>query len=769
VAQDPENARLSESASAGVPLAAVPSAQINDDLLGTVYLGKYELNAVLGVGGMGVIYQGRQIFLDRIVAVKMLKNNQASAKARTRFHQEAKAASALRHPGIVSILDFGVDKLDRPYMVMEYVEGWTLSDLLEERLTLTVEDLLPIFLEICDALAVAHKKGIIHRDLKPNNIMLIVGDDGNVRIKILDFGVAKMADMEDRTFQDLTKTGVALGTPLYMSPEQVKSKDIDNRADLYSLGCMLYTCLTGAPPFIGENKIATMEMHCSEAPLLLKEASYGMDFPPGIEPIVMKLLEKKPEDRYGSVMELKEALISMAARNGMLPELDISPGSRHGSYLDTLLKMSTVVSEAVRRSATSQTLPSPNDAAGEADGRLSDVGGDAWKLANTKNNAVSEKGKAPDRKEMVRPVTDRSVPRRRKPNVPGESRPASRIEASLNKTFATIGLALVALALAVAGGIIFLFASTSHKTQFKTQPPKARSETRTVEGQSLETALPEAETAKEGVDAIIHHKLMKGAVEQELNFANQSGLTEKGLKELAAFKYLRGLDLSGTGMKDGDVTILLNLPLKYLSLRKNAGISDAALNSLSQMKTLQELSLDDTRITDRGLIHVSRLPALRVLSIGANRRITEQGIKNLVSNKCVLTDLFLDHCDINDSAGEDFRKITKLKNLDLSYNPRIADKTIVSMQKQLRLEELILSDTKIGELAIKALTSYKSLRKLDLCYTALSRGTIADLETMKGLTHLYLRGSSLLPAEIEKLRHALPNTKISASTNLEHN
>jgi serine/threonine-protein kinase len=223
-----------------------------DELVGTVYLGKYELNEIIGTGGMGVVYRGRQIFLDRPVAVKMLRGNTASAKARTRFHREAKAASALSHKGLVSILDFGVDELDHPYMIMEYVEGCTLGELLTERVTLAVGDVLPVFLGICDALAVAHKKGIVHRDLKPGNIMLVVDESEEVQIKILDFGVAKMLDVPDITLQDLTKPGDVLGTPLYMSPEHIEGKNITYRSDLYSLGCMLYACLTGCPPFVGE-------------------------------------------------------------------------------------------------------------------------------------------------------------------------------------------------------------------------------------------------------------------------------------------------------------------------------------------------------------------------------------------------------------------------------------------------------------------------------------------------------------------------------------
>ncbi len=337
----------------------VPS---DEELLGTIFVGRYELVSIIGSGGMGVIYQGRQVFLDRIVAIKMLKSNLGGEKARMRFHQEAKASSQLNHPGIVGIIDFGVDDLDRPYMVMEYVEGCTFSDLLRERTALSVKDSLPIFLEICDALSIAHHKGIVHRDLKPSNIMLVVGVDDKVHIKLLDFGIAKLLDLQEQTLQSMTKTGEALGTPLYMSPEQILGNKITYRSDLYSLGCMMYMCLTGTPPFIGQNKLATMEKHCTAKPLTLKQACTGRDFTPGIEPIVMRLLEKEPRDRFDSVDQLKDALIAMAVQNGLMRKPDNQPAAAGQLYLTGVIpEMAPAVSLMVPRNLPTHAFDSLYD------------------------------------------------------------------------------------------------------------------------------------------------------------------------------------------------------------------------------------------------------------------------------------------------------------------------------------------------------------------------------------------------------------------------
>jgi serine/threonine protein kinase len=316
---------FSQALSADGPksMASESLARTNkDDFIGSIYLGKYELISQLGSGGMGVIYKARQIFLDRIVAIKMLRNNMASSKARMRFHQEARAASGLNHPGVVAINDFGIDELDRPYMVMEYVEGVTLQEVLREHGLLNMRESFPIFIEILEALAVAHARGVIHRDIKPSNVMLAMTTEGGIHLKLLDFGIAKVLDVDDNTLQDFTRTGEALGTPLYMSPEQIQSNQIDFRSDLYSFGCLMYVCLTGNPPHMGESKLLTMEKHICDKPASLKEASMGLDFPPTLEAVIMRLLEKSPGDRFQSADEVRQALIMVARQIGFLPPIN---------------------------------------------------------------------------------------------------------------------------------------------------------------------------------------------------------------------------------------------------------------------------------------------------------------------------------------------------------------------------------------------------------------------------------------------------------------
>ncbi len=215
------------------------------------------------------------------------------------------------------------------------------------------------------------------------------------------FGIAKLLDFEDRTFQDLTKTGDALGTPLYMSPEQVRGKDVTYKSDLYSLGCMLYACLTGTPPFVGENKMTTMDMHLTERPASLRVASDGLDFPDGVEGIVMRLLEKKPESRFESAEELKKALLEMAARNGFLPDSGNNQRIAGGGQ-------SQKVQTADPLQQTSKTARSVRPGRGKSDTESVEFQKRVERNANTVywNSDLSARVKS------ARPDKPRSLPRR---------------------------------------------------------------------------------------------------------------------------------------------------------------------------------------------------------------------------------------------------------------------------------------------------------------------------------------------------------------------
>jgi serine/threonine protein kinase len=276
---------------------------------GSIIAERYKVLFLIGRGAMGSVYKVEHLALRKNLALKTLNTIAASDVNIRRFQNEALAASKLEHPNLVRAVDSGWIGT-QPFLVMDLVQGQTLSEYLKHVARLPLAFALRLFIPICFGLAYAHQQGVVHRDLKPSNIMLVSeGKDGGQFVaKIVDFGIAKLDYGQAGT---LTQTGEVFGTPLYMSPEQCLGAKVDNRSDIYALGCVLYEALTGAPPFRGASALETMMQHRNENPLSLKEASLGTEFPPSIEQIVFKMLEKEPQDRYQGFLDVAQDLASV--------------------------------------------------------------------------------------------------------------------------------------------------------------------------------------------------------------------------------------------------------------------------------------------------------------------------------------------------------------------------------------------------------------------------------------------------------------------------
>jgi len=274
-------------------------------------LGNYGVVSKIGEGGMGVVYLARHVTLGRRAAIKVLRPALSSNQdIVSRFFNEARAVTAVRHPGIVEVFDFGFLEDRTAYIIMEYLEGESLAARLRRgRSTITVT--LTIVRAIARALQAAHEQGIVHRDLKPDNVFLVPDSElpSGERVKLLDFGIAKLAFGDGNASH--TTTGTVMGTPTYMSPEQCRGAgSVDHRADLYSLGCVAYEMLCGQPPFVADGPGDVIARHLYFEPAQLR--SHRPDIPPEIEELVLRLLKKEPRARYSTAKDLVRAVDDLA-------------------------------------------------------------------------------------------------------------------------------------------------------------------------------------------------------------------------------------------------------------------------------------------------------------------------------------------------------------------------------------------------------------------------------------------------------------------------
>lgn len=271
---------------------------------------RYELISLLGQGGMGSVYKVKDRNLDSVFAVKVLRSDLALEQgAVKRFEQEAVAASQLTHPNLVAVYENGVTHDGEPFLVMDYVSGENLSQLMSRDGYLSASRAIEIFIQLSDAIAHAHSKGVIHRDLKPSNVLVTKTENGADFVKIVDFGIAKVLPASDKDAATLTQTGELFGSPLYMSPEQCLGDRLDLRSDIYSIGCLMYEAVTGKPPFTGSNPIKIIFKHVNEPPPPIRKPLSGHDVPIGLEAIILKCLEKSPDNRYQSAPELMHDLL----------------------------------------------------------------------------------------------------------------------------------------------------------------------------------------------------------------------------------------------------------------------------------------------------------------------------------------------------------------------------------------------------------------------------------------------------------------------------
>jgi len=289
------------------PADGIALETTGDSLIGSTLAGKYRIDARLNEGGMGTVYRATHVLMEKTVAIKVLRPSLAAdEKIVARFSREARAASRISHPNALSVTDFGEDENGIVFLVMEYLSGRTLKQVIREDGPFPLPRVVEIVRQVGDALNAAHTQGVVHRDLKSDNIMLVDTMAGD-HAKVLDFGIAKINEPEGTRDTELTAPNLVIGTPQYMSPEQCsQDSEIDSRSDIYSLGVIIYEMLIGHVPFTADSPTMVMMKHLQEpVPSVLEERP---DLPPSIGKVIARAMAKLPANRYQNVAELIEDL-----------------------------------------------------------------------------------------------------------------------------------------------------------------------------------------------------------------------------------------------------------------------------------------------------------------------------------------------------------------------------------------------------------------------------------------------------------------------------
>jgi len=586
----------------------------------------YDITGVIASGGMGVVYKATHRILQKTVAIKMLKPGQFNETALLRFQREGKIASTLAHPNIVGVNDFGVTEFGQPFMIMEYVDGVSLAQTIKESGSLSVEETFKIASKAGEALKFAHERGVLHRDIKPTNIMLA---NGSGEVKIVDFGIAKQIEPSSHEMS-LTESGAALGSPLYMSPEQSKGKKLDGRCDLYSLGCVIFESLTGAPPFVGKSAVETILLHLSEDPPTLREASLGRTYPEHVEELVSRLLAKDPEKRFQTADEFLQAL------------------SRQGN-------------EAVSTAATETSAGSQFDykfvaiAAGLV---LVLIAGVVVSVFLKSDFSPDSKSDFKSEKTAAEKVLQPTIPLDQQKNAPPSTVPAAK-RTDLNRYDRDVSKAIFMQRIDSSSLIINASGFDLRDEDLKNLRQDARLQAIVIS----DTGITDSGLA---ILAELKNLLCISA--------NRTKISDAGIAKLTGMPKLHTLHLSETRLTDactGSLARIVNLREVDLC---DTTVSDKGIDKLARLKQMKSIHVNRTLVTDRGIeAIVKNFPALEELHARSNPGITAKSLKYL-GNAHSLRRLTLSGCPIS---------ATEMRNF-FARHPQI--KEVASVQEKMFLD-----------------------------------------------------------------------------------
>ncbi len=598
------------------------------------FKGRYEFLGKLGSGGMGIVYKARKMSSGKLVAIKTLLPISASAAAAERFEVEAELLSRLRHPNIVTLLEFGTMDNDVPYMVLEFAEGRTLEEVLAEEGQLETDRVLNMSLQVCAALKHAHANKILHRDMKPSNLMLMEQENVGEHVYLMDFGIGKGFGRTDVDAQKLTRTGELVGTPTYMSPEQAQGRKQDERSDLYSLGCILYEALTGSPPFISNSVLGTVLQHARDVPLSIPEASMGRAVDPRLEAIVIRLLQKDAELRYQSAEELAKALANVNASPRAPTDLRETEGTAEKSSSKGRPKTSAATISlvavtiagltalaagvAVFKSSALQTPPSPTTSRA------------ATRVTNTASPTTSP---------AASPAASTASPTANPTTTPAASSPE-------------VGPTTSPAATAVRPTASPVKSETATSTKASSASSGSSPSPVAEPMQIFSEAMPQVGEESQFRREIIARKI---ATQSDQFFLSNKFFpyTDQDLTAMRKASHARSVLISGEGITDRGLENLSDLPLVALKVPdtrvrdlhalKNmktlralelsrANLNHNAFTILHHLPNLTHLKLDGTPVTDDELLELYTLKNLKSLSLKNCKLLSEKAVSALRKN-----------------------------------------------------------------------------------------------------------------------------------------
>jgi len=645
---------------------------------------RYDVRHVIGVGGTGMVVNAYDPHLDLDVAIKILQYDSSGMTA-VRLQREAMAAGKLNHLNIARVFDFGQTEDGSSYMVMELLHGKSLDVLLKQRGSLPLNEALPIFIQLCEGLNFAHSVGIVHRDLKPANVFVSKG-----QVKIFDFGVAKFENVD----QSLTTTRDLIGSPLYVSPEQARRDNSDLRADIYSLGCLMFEVLTGETPFQGATVLETLKMHSSTPPPRI-----GEQFPSAMADLIERCLQKRPEDRPQNLSEVIEIYRAIEQGSYSVPAQDIFAES------DT-----EDVSPAAEKPDTSKKSLFMMSA--------------VIAVAGIVGLGLVFYFLAPDKKSL-KPVA--------KPAQEEDAYKLNFTEPVQSNKFQT----------SIRKGLIY-----------KVGQGLADPDLKELQGQKLD----KLELGNCMIDGsglgylkdinlvglnVTNSRINDFNVNNIIRFKNLEQLafsspfvSDAGILKLKALKKVKRLMLGGIIITDKGLKVLENFP-NLISLELYApNATDEIFNYMRHMNKLTLLSLAETSISKDAGTHLKSFPKLESLDLSGTKELSDQSWQTIA--ELPLTVLVVKGIKVEKNSFRHFTAKSKIEGLSLE-NTRVQAVDLNHLKRLDKLVYLSLRDNSITDETIDAILALK-VKSLDLSATYLEDSHLMRLSDSKTLEKLNIDG-----------------------------